>query len=223
MKFFSINGFIFFVISLILLSCQRPDGGSTKLTLSFSGSSGSSQKIGTLSTFPTGKKLCFGVNILGSGLPNNSNSCGPTLGQAKGFVSDGQIIEMDVPKGIGRTIEAYLYVLPSGSNCPTTNGTSGLNPSLMYKIATKENVDMSLDTTTVSLDATYPGDAHTLLADLSLPAACASTGGSSTTSTNYQFINRVVGTSAGIKLDARIGNSVQGVSATSAGVKLYVE
>jgi len=186
---------ILFSISVFLLACQRPqDEGTSKLTLDFSKNS-NSEKVSSLSNaFPTNRKLCFGVNVLGSGIPESNPSCSPTLGLVGGFIEDGQILNLQVPRGTGRTIDLYLYSQQLGQPCPQTTNLNSLNLQLIYKIGSATNVDTSKDETAVKIDAQYPGDASHLASNLSLPASCTSS----------------FAQSPGIKMNLAIGQAVNG-------------
>lgn len=130
--------------------------------------------VGSANATPSGK-LCFAVNITGSGINTDETpKCGPTLGVYAGFVGAGQSLELNVPKGVSRTITLLLYVASEGSACPDFAQASRDRRSLFaqtYQVAVK-STDTSGPTTVVDMTAVYPGKANTLLTALGQTSSC---------------------------------------------------
>lgn len=205
----------------------------SKLTLTLPQSSGAatSQSITTLA-FPVGKKICYGVNVVGEGIQSKSDACSPVLGTHVGFLEEGQTVVLEVAKGRGRKVEVYAYVDVAGSACPSIAGDVGLNRQKIYLVATENNVNTESDVT-LKMTAAYPGDGDHIAATLSMPQVClgSSNGGGSgggAIGTTVGVSGVRIGTavhfssSANLKFKGQVGSSV-GVQTSGSGVKLHVE
>jgi hypothetical protein len=215
------------------MGCQRPEGEMSKLTLTLPQSSGAatSQSISTLA-FPVGKKICYGVNVVGDGIPSKSDACSPVLGAHVGFLEEGQTVVLEVNKGKGRTVEVYAYVDVAGSVCPSLAGDANVNRQKVFLVATEKNVNTETDVT-LRMTAVYPGDGDHIASTLSMPSSCL---GSNTGDVSGGI---AVGTTVGVS-GARIGHaehyssgttlhlkghfgSTVGAQTSGSGVKLHVE
>ncbi len=157
-----------FAFGVTLLSlgagCSRSSnsGGTSAIRIETPrpGSVAEKTMVRALSTFPTSYNgtMCYAVNVVGGDLPTQASACGPTKGVASGLVAAGDTISLSVPRGTGRTVELYLYLAPAGGSCPTWSFdcTTEKNCSL-YTVGSASNVDTSLDSTSVTIYAQFPG------------------------------------------------------------------
>lgn len=170
------------MVSLASAGCQRApvNGGSGRLIIRAPKSLNAFNKtggVGSMASMPSDRKACYGVRVTGKGIDDGATSqCNPLSGIRVGFVEPGKEIVVQVPKGPGRTVELYAYLLPTGSSdaCPSQAFQSDLKPEYVvatYKIGVAPNLEVAQDTP-VDIVASFPGVSNTIASDLSLPAAC---------------------------------------------------
>lgn len=157
-------GFRIYLIGLmfVLSAClpqQKSDGGSSKITLIIPDWSATLPSQKNASSF---ESLYYAVNILGPELPTSSASCQPTKGISSNFVSPGESISLEVPKGKDRLIEVYASTTPIWNSDPTE----------LYKIGSTL-VDLVKDTETVDIDIELPKEQISVAHLFNLPAHCA--------------------------------------------------
>jgi hypothetical protein len=153
-----------FTLLTVGIGCSRSSnsGGTSAIRIETPkrGSVAEKSMVRSLATFPTSYNgtMCYAVNVVGGDLPSQPSACGPTKGVASGLVAAGDTISLSVPRGIGRTVELYLYLAPFGGSCPTWSFdcTTESNCSL-YRVGAATNVDTSLDTTSVTIYTEFPG------------------------------------------------------------------
>jgi hypothetical protein len=158
------------------VSCTRLGSTSSTVKIQVPNRETLTKKNTTMTAnFPSDKKLCFGVNIVGPGIESKTKECAPQLGIFKGFVTheDGNEITLEVSRGSGRKIEMYFYSQDLGLACPDAGG-SELDSKLLYAIGRVENVDMSESEVKVEIPISFPGVTQNILATLNLPATCRS-------------------------------------------------
>ncbi len=113
-------------LSLLWIACDRPAGGDrANVTIQTPTRANLASKIEAFATLPSNKRICFAVNVTGSGISSSSVDCGPTQGIVSGFVADGEAITLSLEKGSGRTFELFTYLAEPGATCPEWN--SGFN------------------------------------------------------------------------------------------------
>lgn len=173
--------------------------------------------------FPLGKIQCYGISVRGGGISATlPNQCTPETGLLAGFVSSGQTLTAQVPKGISITVDLYLYLAPSGSSCPNMTAPlpDGLAPDI-YLVASVPNVSTANETTTVDIPFTFNGVNITQ----SGATSCVARAPSTAIEPAYQKISggEAVFQSGGIKLKARLGNGPQSAKLSAGGYSLTVK
>jgi hypothetical protein len=131
-------------------------------------------KVGALSTFPTGRVRCYGVNVSAPDIQYSvkGSACSPDLKIRSGFVGAGSELAVDVPRGDDRVVEVYAYLLPVGStsSCPVFDGTSNYQNVYLIGTSSKFKIDQSDVSVNVAVD--YPGDSNTVANARSMDASC---------------------------------------------------
>lgn len=196
-------------------------------SLSKSGSGGQTKsEIGTFAAIPTTRKACFGVNIVAAdikGLP--SETCNPKTGIVAGFVESGGLINVEVPKGEGRTFELYLYLASDGdtSPCPQMGMRfSSAQLSKLYYLGAATGISIKNAVEDVTITATFPGVAQTLAVANSYPTSCTVTSNPSSVPGFSVSAEAGVATGAGMKLNGRFGRN-DGTVLSGGGMKLIAK
>jgi hypothetical protein len=207
--------------SLVMLGCQREAVKKSSVTLQMP----KAEKLSALSSWPSDRKACFGVNVSAIDIKPNVSSCSPDTGITGGYVEAGATLEIPVPLGKSRKFDLYLYLQPVGQNnpCPTMGlNLAGANLINTYLIGTA-TADISQDTA-VAIDASFPGLSQNIAAANSMPSSC--TAGSTPAQSDPNFhVNSGSGiaTGSGYILKGKIGASVSGQTLTGTGYKLKVK
>lgn len=182
----------------------------------------------SLATIPAGRKVCYGVTVTGPGITTNPPStCNPNTGLIAGFVEANGLLELNVPRGTGRQIDLYLYLMNSGDNgpCPKMNAAFSANELLQtYRIGSALNISLVNDVETVAIAADFPGVSSNLAQQLSLPASC--TAGAVLPPNRAGFhisTSMQTATGGGFKLLGRVGSAYDGNVLSNANYKLKIK
>ncbi len=219
---------ILLILSAVFaLGCQRQISGSrSSISIQVPKAANTLNKaggVGAMSAMPSDRKACYGVVVSGGGLEDHSATCGPKGSLFLGFVEPGQVITADIDKGKGRTVELFAYLESVGQNdpCPQFGANLSAQQAInTFRVGTASNIDMTAETTEVTITASFPGTSNHIAQELSLPASCSgvtaggnppgfsiSSGRSSATGTGYTLIGR-------------FGKPLAGQAATGTGFKL---
>jgi len=218
------------VCGLCLANCSRPVGEKSYLKIETPDAETlRSHKIGASNTsLPASRKVCYAVNITASDIPPKSAPCTPALGVFAGFIQEGGTIELEVPRGSGRQIDLYMYLLPQNNNgpCPqSTNSFAGLDLASLFLVGTQQNLDLSQDTQTVTIDVQFPGLTQHIGQQMNLPSSCVAQERTInkvgfSINTGSGFATHSVNGNPVIQLKARIGLPYAGQMATGPNIKL---
>lgn len=177
-----------------------------------------------MAAMPSDRKACYGVVISNGDLANTNGQCSPKGSIFIGFVEPGSIIEREVDKGKGRTVELFAFLQNVGQNDPCPQMGANLPPAQVnntYRLGSVENVDMTADVTDITITASFPGVANTIAQELALPAACTSSGTVAASPANFGISSgRSVATGTGYTLIGGFGKPAAGQVATGTGFKL---
>lgn len=164
----------FTLLALSLVGCQRSVSNNSALRIQLPSAS-ELGKVSAFSSFPVGNKYCYGVSVTGPDINGYAgDSCAPKTGIVLGFAEAGSQLEVQVPKGHGRTVDVYVHIPASTSDpCPNMSGNlSGQRSKDTYLVGTKTGVDTVDAVTTVTVQATFPGMTNHLASQLSMPTSC---------------------------------------------------
>lgn len=224
---------LFLFLFFLLVGCERAqkkESSTLKFRIDLASLQTKKLQSQSMVELPSDKKLCFGVNILGEGIETKTDSCQPKLGMTGGFVVSGETIELEVPKGRGRQVELYLLILPTDKTCPNVDDKKSIDPKLLYKVATSNDVDMSKNVTEITMLIDYQGPGTDVATVGGFPASCLSNNSPGTPGSNAPGFT--IGTNAqraktasDIQLRAQFGSAIgRGQPAqTPSGVRFYVE
>ncbi len=164
----------FITLLLFLSACSRKPVELQKISLNI-GRSSAMGKVGSLA-FPTGQDICYAVNVSGHGISSTQpNACTPQVSIVSGFVKEGQALNLEVPRGAERVIEAFSYVVPTGDPCPswkTLDEVKSADYSKIYAVAKADKINLAAQDQVVTLTAEYPGDSNHLRSQRSLSTGC---------------------------------------------------
>ncbi len=204
-----------FFLLLSAVACSKNQSGHARLSIQLpkAQSSSSSQKMTSLSAPPAGQKLCYAVNVTGSGITNVTAACQPSMGMLGGFTDAGGTISMDIQKGTGRHLELYLYLFPAGDNgaCPTLTATgfAALDKRRVYLVGSVASFGVTQDDQSVDVPASFPGQDKNYIVQTGMPVTCI---GSADTQDSYNSPAIVAGggvmTGTQFKLKGQIGGPV---------------
>lgn len=224
-------GFLLFSVS----GCNRGDSaGSSRIRIQVPKSLSGFAKSGSVSAMevlPTGRKVCWGATIRGSGLSDLAagDVCALKAGLTMGFVEAGGILEAAVPRGADRRVDLFAFIQPTGSNEPCPNFNVRL-PSFVlvntYAMGFQDKIDMTGTETQVTIAASFPGLSSNIASTAAMPAACTSGNVARGVPFNGHISSgaNVVQATSGFKLKAKIGRTVQsGQAVSSTGYKLLVK
>lgn len=131
--------------------------------------------VGTLSTIPTDRKACWGVNIIASDMPTTpATTCSPKTGVTAGYVADGGMISVDVPRGEARMFELYMYLQDAGSTqgCPTFGKKFSASDLTHVYFMGSTTVAIRNPVEDITLVASFPGLNQTIASLNTYPATC---------------------------------------------------
>lgn len=137
-------------------------------------------EVRQLSAVPADRVACFGVNVKAPDLIKApANQCRPDLGIVGGFVPADGVLQLDVPKGLGRVFEVFMYLLPSGVNgpCPQMGmGFAAAEMANIYFVGTSDPLNLSKPIEEVTINVSFPGVSQTLASTRGYPASCSLAG-----------------------------------------------
>lgn len=213
--------------TLFALGCQRQISGTrSSISIQVPKSANMNSKtggVGAMAAMPSDRKACYGVVISGGGLDDRSATCGPKGSLFLGFVEPGQVITADVEKGKNRTVELFAFLEGVGQNDPCPQFAPSLSAQQAintFKVGKADFVDMTADTTEVTITASFPGVANHVAQELSLPASCAGSTASSNPPGFSVSSGRSIATGTGYTLKGGFGKPLAGQVATGTGFKL---
>ncbi len=208
----------------IFSACSRPSGEKSYLRIQAPNSQAlSKSSFNALSSIPSNRKACYGVNVTAADLPTESTVCSPNMGIVAGFVEENQIIEVEVPRGSKRKIDLYLYLLPAGNNgaCPTFNKKlENLEISSTFIMGSAIDVELNQDKQTVSIDMEFPGLSAHIGQQLALPTTCQGNSAHERNTGFHLSTSQGIATGGSIRLHGRIGRPTPGTTATGGSIKL---
>lgn len=171
--------------------------------------------------------MCFAVSITGTGIPEGTGNCQPTLGATAGFVEAGQSVEIEVKSGESRKIELYLHLKAAGdtSACPGIGGSIS-TPNVLtstYLVGTVNNISLVEEEVSVSIPVSFPGESSHIAQTMGLPASC--TTGATVVTGGPKMLGSSGGTvtNASHTLKANIGAFIGGTEATGGTYKLRIQ
>lgn len=206
--------------AILVSGCQRKiEQNSIKMVIQ-----APQNKVGTFSTLPVGRKACFAVSITGNGINSiPASTCSPKSGIMAGYAESGQIIEAEVPSGLNRQIDLYLYLKESGDNssCPSI-GTKIASGQLKNTYFVGQAIGVATDkpVNDVTIQMNFPGESQNLAVQLSIPNSCLP---NTASSPNFSIPTSAgVASGTGYQLKARIGRPVHADILVGSGYKLNV-
>ena len=119
--------------------------------------------------------VCYMVNISASDIASkNVSQCDIPTGVFKGSVAPGGSLTVDVPAGVGRTVDVLVYLRTSTSDsCPVVaSGFGPLNRSRIARVGQTTSVDMTNANVTVQVDVSAPLSGVDLVSQYSLASSC---------------------------------------------------
>lgn len=147
-----------FLVCFISVGCTRPDAElKSKISISIPKSEG---PISQGATIPADKKACYGVKVSGPGISPMPQTCGADLGIYGGFVEEGGVLSLDVPKGDSRTFDLVIYLAGAGEPCPAWTQSFGAYTGQLkstYLAGRTEGVSLKNADETVAIALNFPG------------------------------------------------------------------
>lgn len=201
------------LLGLSLLGCTRSiDPEKTVINLRMPSELRLAAKADIMAALPSGRKLCYAVNVTGPGIDNAGDQCGVSRGLMLGFVESGNSVAVEIKPGADRRIALYAYLMGHGETgtCPAIPPSfKDLGVKNMFKVAESEAINISGDEMVVNLQATFPGMNQSFAHTMTLPESCipidptevarksprSSSGGGVVQSANLRLRSRI-GTSA---------------------------
>ncbi|MCB0419810.1 MAG: hypothetical protein KDD61_02380 [Bdellovibrionales bacterium] len=168
----------FLTLTVITLAgCTRDKSSSSQIRLVFS--KDTTQKIQSLSSFPTDKKVCYGVNVNGPGISEfQANGCSPKLSVYTGFIeaSSGEIT-LNVPSGENRNLELFAYLAEISEACPlwqNSEQVKQMDYSKVFKTGSTTGILIGSEEQIVEVTSVFPGEANHLVQERQLATNCVS-------------------------------------------------
>jgi hypothetical protein len=155
--------------------CNRPSVSNQMSNITFVAPNKSEllAKVTKLNeTLPANKSFCFAVTVKGQGIEESVGTidkCQSSVGLSAGFVLDGELLTLDVPKGSSRNFDLYLYLAEPGTVCPVFNSSflsTNEAYSKTYKVGSALGVSLAHNEETVAINLEFKGVAQNLAADL---------------------------------------------------------
>lgn len=208
--------------------CNRGDSaGSSRIRIQVPKSLSGFAKSGSVTAMevlPTGRKVCWGATIRGTGLTDLAagDICALKAGLTMGFVEAGGILEAAVPRGTDRRVDLFAFIQPTGSNEPCPNFNVRLPASILvntYAMGFQDKIDMSGNETQVTIAASFPGISSNVATVSAMPSTCTSGNvarGVPVLGIISSGAQVAVDPGNGISLKARIGRAVRAGQAVSA-------
>lgn len=131
--------------------------------------------------FPANSKVCFGVQVSAPDIPQSqANSCSPSIGQAAGFVAEGETVTLTVQKGSARKFELMAYITQPDQPCPLLDAaflSTTANQLNTYVVGRTEPLELAKDEETISIAYQFPGTSSSIATTVAPSSVCASTAG----------------------------------------------
>lgn len=145
------------------MGCTRPENSVSKIKIQAPRLSELKSKVGALAALPTDKKICFGVNVTGNGIPTTPGVTCKGLGNYGGFVNEGQVISLDVLKGNARNFDLLIYLADLGTSCPNLGPEMGSSAHLARLIISgNATAEISAAESYVEIPLSFPGSDQNL-------------------------------------------------------------
>lgn len=159
------------VAGVLLSSCHRDGGNSTRVTLK----TPSNENLAAGSNWPDPDKVCFAFDVRGPGISDVSYGeglCHIAMGETSDWGSSGSSLTLDVPRGADRSLRLFAF-LKIGNTCPKMNvfRTAAAPFQKTYLVAFVEGLNTSAEETTLVLTPTFPGSG-TVSSFLGWPNPC---------------------------------------------------
>lgn len=155
--------------------CNRPSVSNQMSNITFVAPNKSelmAKVIKLNETLPANKSFCFAVTVKGQGIEESVGTidrCQSSIGLSAGFVQDGELLTLDIPKGSSRNFDLYLYLAEPGTVCPVFNSSFlSTNDAYLktYRVGSALGVNLAQNEETVVINLDFRGVAQNLAADL---------------------------------------------------------
>lgn len=121
---------------------------------------------GVLAAPPTGRSSCYAINVMAPDLPSQAAvSCLPATGLSLPFSPEGATLSMLIPMGSDRVFEVYLLLKADGDTSPCEPlglADPALNAEQIYKVAVAGPLVLDQPEMSLSIKASFPGEAEHL-------------------------------------------------------------
>lgn len=177
--------FQFILVSILLAfavftagaGCSRPsEAGISSVSIRAPGREQFHKASALHQPFPPEKKVCFGLQVLGPDIPlAQANSCAPKVGITSGFVAEGELLTVTVPKGSDRTFELLVYLAEPSEKCPAFDPafqSHHVQLSRTHVSGRRAGVKLEKDEESVILELNFPGAGTSTSLFADAPAAC---------------------------------------------------
>jgi hypothetical protein len=166
-------------------------------------------------TIPTNRKACYGFSVSGPGITNNGHdTCTPDTGVIAGFKSAGEELSADVPRGLHRQIDVYMYLMKPGDTgaCPAMGVKfSAAQLVLTYYIGGASDVTLQKDVEPITIIPEFQGVSQYLAHQLNYDATCTAGVVPIPNRTGLHLdADRTVASGGSIKLYGRVGKAASG-------------
>lgn len=146
-----------FLIAVALVGCTRLESKS-KVSIQMPDRAALQRSIKKQVALPTDKKICFGINVTGSGIPTTPGiSCGGT-GLYAGFVGENETLVVgEVPRG-EQKFELLVYLQNLSDPCPQFDlGTMSTDANKARLFSSGTSTATISGDTTVTINVDFPG------------------------------------------------------------------
>lgn len=165
---------------MALTACTRESGRELTSGIHITMPSKSDMQGSQGAPFPANSKVCFGVEVSAPDIPQSqANSCSPSIGQAAGFVAEGETVTITVQKGSARKFNLVAYLTQPDQACPQFDAAFLSNPANQlntYVIGRTDPIDLTKDEETVAIAYSFPGTSASYASSVTPSSVCASTG-----------------------------------------------
>lgn len=235
-----VYGMIAFSLLMMVGGCgPRPQTQDSSVVSIRAPQSNDSSMFQSASPIPSNRKACYGISVSGPGITSvAAQSCSPQTGITAGFVASGGVISASVPRGEGRKIDLYLYLMAEGDNSACFAMGASFIPSQLdkiYLLGSVSNVTLARDSEEVTIFANFPGVSENIAKQLSFPSSCivaapspdpspsdsSPPGNGLDVRSGFRVSSGAqLSTGSGIKLYGRAGNIQKSQIATGSGILL---
>ena len=215
------------LVALLLSACsKKPEAGISVVAFRVPRLSDfGTQKYGTLSTIPTDRSACFGVNVVAIDITTTpASTCNPRLGKTAGFIAEGGLLQVDVLRGEARTFELYMYLKPVGDTKPCPAYGASFSAAQLKQVYFMGSTTQSIlrEVENVNIVANFPGLNQTLAVANSYPASCTASA-VATLNPNFHVSNSTgIAVGGGMRLSSTVGKT-GGPVMTGGGMKLVTK